>query len=155
MNKISGASEDVGTLYFDSSELEKDDYVSRTKIGTLKFIPEEPGTYEVDFSIFEDEDAETVLASGTLTIPNSDSFGRRADVPIHKGLVAVGLMRMSALFSCAALQRPFPPQPLFPKYGIFHGGRAAPGKRTVTDSVIGVGFVVQERLKLPSVRASG
>ena len=98
MNKISGASEDVGTLYFDSSELEKDDYVSRTKIGTLKFIPEEPGTYEVDFSIFEDEDAETVLASGTLTIPNSVSFGRRADVPIHKGLVAVGLMRMSAFF---------------------------------------------------------
>ena len=74
VDKITRASYAVGTLYRDdsstkpSNELDADDYIAGTQIGDLYFVPEEAGTYEVDFEIYKDADAKTALASGTLTI---------------------------------------------------------------------------------------
>ena len=81
VDKISRTSLNVGTLYRDSSyeitsnEVEADDYFIRSKIGNLYFVPEEAGTYEVDFAVYSDTDTKSVLATGKLTINVAVNLG--------------------------------------------------------------------------------
>ena len=81
VDKISRASDTVGTLYRDSSstkstnELNADDYIESGKIGDLYFVPDEAGDYEVDFAIYEDARSKVALASGTLTISVANDLG--------------------------------------------------------------------------------
>lgn len=73
-DKTSRDSDYVGTLYRDNSStkstnaLESDDYIARSALGQLYFYPEEIGTYEVRFDVYETSGASAVLASGTLSI---------------------------------------------------------------------------------------
>lgn len=60
----------TGTLYPNSSSraISTSDYISKTNISYLYYVPERSGTYEITYGVYENENSTKVIATGKLTI---------------------------------------------------------------------------------------
>ena len=64
----------TGTLRQNSSysrAISSSDYVPKTEIPNLYYVPERSGTYEITYGVYEDKNSTTAIATGKLTITTS------------------------------------------------------------------------------------
>ena len=94
--RFSGASAaSVGVLHQTSSHtraISENDYIANSAISKLYYVPARSGTYEINYSIYSDENSTTVIASGKLTIRTSTIPAGAPDIAytiLTKGTVSL------------------------------------------------------------------
>ena len=83
--KFDGAAKapSTGTLHESSSHsraISANDYIAKTAISKLYYVPEGSGTYEITYGVYESADSTRVIATGTLTIKTSTIPAGMSDI---------------------------------------------------------------------------